>query len=136
MLKIVDLKLTDSGDYFCIAYNNVNNSQRVSYTKYKIQIIPTTTSTSKITTSKKIFNTSPTKKVIPTTTTKKTLVATVSTSSLLTSVLMKRKEEMIDFESCEYNLDKKLVMKCNHGGQCFKSKNYKYGHTNFRQFCV
>jgi hypothetical protein len=135
MLKIVDLKPTDSGDYFCIAYNNVNNSQRVSYTKYKIQIIPATTSTSKTTTSKKIFNTSPTKKVIPTTT-KKTLVATVSSSSLLTSVLMKRKEEMIDFEPCEYNLDKKLVMKCNHGGQCFKSKNYKYGHTHFRQFCV
>ena len=38
-LKIVNLKPTDQADYFCIAYNNVNNTQRVSYTKYKIQIM-------------------------------------------------------------------------------------------------
>ncbi len=66
--------------------------------------------------------------------------ATVSQkgSLLLTSAIYKRKEDGIDFdfEPCEYNLDARYVIKCHHGGQCFKSKSFKYGHPYFRQFCV
>ena len=62
-----------------------------------------------------------------------------SGASPLTSAILKRKDDTtntFDFETCENNFDKKFVMKCHHGGQCFKSKSYKYGHPYFRQFCV
>lgn len=216
IFEIENVNFNDRGDYYCIAYNYVNNSEIISFTKVKIFIfqnqvtsnvntatptvttkttvksnginnnqpiiiktLTTTKNTAKTVTSvnktkitiKPIITTATTRrqlnsstivniinktvskipittptttKATITTTTKRLkfieidpkLTTTVKSPLIPTGMTSKTSTELerkdIDFEPCDHTEKNK----CHHGGQCFRTKHYRFGHQFYRQYCM